>query len=294
MTLKVNNSPDSFAICSITPGVISDKSLNDGNYNYTVWPGGGDPGDFTYTATCTGGGGTVTDNLTITVENTPPVPTDLSVVQGDYCTIALRPIFSWTFTDPDPGDTQGAYRVQADNNSNFSSPEIDSNKVSSASESYAPIGGLSYNNTYYWRLKVWDNYDIPSNWTQGPSFNTPLHAYPDPDFNWTPLSPSEEEIIQFCSTQEAGTCPEDNSTCYTTAGPIPSPSCSGKTFLWTFPAEAEFATGSSPTTENPRVKFADSGSYTITLQITDDIGTCPKSYPFNVAIPLPEWKEVEP
>lgn len=293
LTLKVNNTPDSFAVCSITPGVISDESLNDGTYNYVVSPGGGGTGDFTYIADCTGGGGQATDSITITVINMPPTATDLSVDEGDYCTIPLRPIFSWAFSDPE-GDSQGAYQVQVDNNSNFSSPEIDSGKVLSSSESYAAPTPLSYNTTYYWRLKVWDEYDAGSNWISGPSFATPLHAYPDPEFTWFPASPTEEELVQFCATQEAGVCSSDESTCYDIGGAIPPPSCSGKTFLWTFPVETEFATGSSPISENPLVKFTSTGVKDVSLEITDEVGSCSRTKTVGVMWPLPEWEETSP
>ncbi|MBZ9572729.1 hypothetical protein KJA17_00850 [Patescibacteria group bacterium] len=474
LTLKINNTPDSFAICSITPGVISNKKLNDGNYNYKVWP------DSTtkYTATCTGGGGKVSDSITITVKNKvpnvptliapphnvwinynptfkarvsdpegdnvrakfgvdgygefwgnwvasgkisqsaqsisdgtynwralaqdsygdtgnwsgywklkkdtvkpsaildqengvsldtsiwvnlsesddrsgiaqgdvdlringgswknysntinnftytgaygnkyefryrvkdnagnwsnwvydgsvyldrPPTATNLSVDEGDYCTVPLRPIFSWTFSDPEPGDTQGAYQVQVDNNSNFSSPEVDSGKVYSSSESYVPVGSLSYNTTYWWRLKVWDNHDAQSDWISGPSFTTSLHAWPYPDFSWSPPSPTEGEIVQFCAIQEAGVCPEDVSTCYDINNN--EISCSGKSFLWTFPSGTEFATGTSSTSENPRVKFDSTGVKDVTLEITDDVGTCPRTKSVGVMLPLPRWREIAP
>jgi len=235
----------------------------------------------------------------------PPTATDLSVDQGDYCTIPLRPIFSWTFSDP-KGDSQGAYQVQVDNNSNFSSPEINSGKVFSSSESYAAPTPLSYNTTYYWRLKLWDEYDAESDWIYPPSppgsptpppgdsFRTPDHAYPDPDFNWFPASPTEGELVQFCATQEAGACSSDESTCYDIGGAIPPPSCSGKTFLWTFPGGTEFATGSSPISENPLVKFTSTGPRDVSLEITDNIGSCSRTKSVGVMWPLPKWEEASP
>lgn len=224
----------------------------------------------------------------------PSTATDLSVSQGDYCAVPLHPIFSWTFSDSDPGDTQGSYQVQADNNSNFSSPEVDSGKVSSASESYYSPTPLSYNTTYYWRLKVWDNYDTESNWVSGPSFTTPSHAYPDPNFSRFPSSPNQGEVIQFCAVQEPGVCPEDKSTCYSVGGSIPPPSCSGKTFLWTFPVGSEFATGTSSTSENPRVKFNSTGVKSVSLEITDEVGSCSRTKTVGVMLPLPKWREVAP
>ena len=235
-------------------------------------------------------GQTVADYKVKSTISLPPTAINLSVDQGDYCTIPLHPIFSWTFSD----DTQSAYHIQVDNNSDFSSPELDSGKVFSSSESYAAPSPLSYDTTYYWRLKVWDGEGAESGWVSGPSFTTPLHAYPHPNFSWFPTSPTKEEVVQFCAVKESGVCPEDNSTCYSTSGAIPPPSCSGKSFLWTFPDGTEFATGSSAVSENPRVKFDTNGVKTVSLKITDDVGSCTHSKYVGVRFSLPKWKEIAP
>jgi len=237
--------------------------------------------------------GIESSTITATVQcNRPPTATNLKVTKpADYCGTSPYVFLSWQFSDPDPGDTQGAYQVQVDNNSNFSSPEIDSSKVFSSSKSYT-ASNLSYKTTYFWRLKVWDNHDAQSSWISGPSFTTPLHIYPDPDFTWSPPSPSVDEVTQFCAVQEAGICPENVSTCYDiNNNPI---SCSGETFLWTFPAGTKFATGTSATSENPRVKFDSTGQKVVSLQITDDIGTCSITKQVGVTFPLPEWEEAAP
>jgi hypothetical protein len=231
----------------------------------------------------------------------PPTATNLNVEPKNYCSIPVQ-YFSWTFDDPDPLDTQGAYRLQVDKQGDWviGNGEFDSGKVYSSSQTTqvlvtpdSQLNKLDYNTHYYWRLRVWDNLDTAStDWIYGPEFNTEPHMYPDPDFTWSPSSPTQNEIIQFCSTQEAGSCPQDVSTCYDiNNNPI---SCSGKSFLWTFPSETEFATGSSATSENPRVKFLSPGSYSVTLKITDDVGSCSQTKEINVGIQLPRWREVAP
>jgi len=222
--------------------------------------------------------------------NQSPAATNLTVSVLDYCTYSLPISFSWDFSDPDAGDVQEYYQVQIDNNFYFSSIEMDSGKVHSSSESYM-ASGLSYNTTYYWRLKVWDDKGNNSGWTSGSQFTSPPHAYPSPDFTWSPSSPSVDEIIQLCAVQ-AGVCGTNQSTCYNLFNnPI---SCSGETFLWTLPVEAEFATTSVASTENPQIKFTDSGDHNVTLQITDDIGTCSITKQIGVSFPLPEWEETAP
>lgn len=276
------------ADCSINNGVLPNRTLSNGSYNYSVSPSE----TTTYTATCSGVGGTVTDTVTITIINNAPTATNLTVTKGDYCGTSLYVFLSWQFSDPDPGDTQGAYQIQVDNNSNFSSPEVNSGKVYSSSETYTATG-ISYKTTYYWRLSVWDNNGAQSSWISGPSFTTPLHIYPDPDFTWSPSSPSVDEIVQFCAVQEAGICPENVSTCYDiNNNPI---SCSGKTFLWTLPEGVELVgTSTTNTTENPQMKFSSSDSYSIKLEITDDVATCGITKQVGVTFPLPEWEEAAP
>jgi len=74
--------------------------------------------------------------------------------------------FSWTFSDPNSGDSQSAYRFQLDDNSDFSSPIIDTGKVSSSTsnttQTLPSTVGL-----YYWRVKTWDSYDAEGPYSSG-------------------------------------------------------------------------------------------------------------------------------
>jgi len=128
--------------------------------------------------------------------NGDPTVSNLSVDQGDYCVLAFRPRFYWDFSDLDVGDFQNSYQVQIDDDINIgASPLIDSCVPSPGTcdngytaESYTPTSPSSfdYNETYYWRVRVWDNNGGVSNWVQG-QFSTPVHGYPEPDFIWVPL-----------------------------------------------------------------------------------------------------------
>ena len=73
--------------------------------------------------------------------------------------------FSWIFNDPDAGDSQSAYQFQLDDNSDFSSPIIDTGKVSSSTSSTTQtlpsMVGL-----YYWRVKTWDSQDAEGEWSE--------------------------------------------------------------------------------------------------------------------------------
>ena len=232
----------------------------------------------TYSMSCTGSGGSISRSATVTVSipipNQSPSATNLKVAQPDYCISGPAGIFSWTFTDPDPGDSQSAYQVQVDKNSNFNSPEDDSGKVTSSSNSYATIlGKLKYKTTYYWRVKVWDNHDAGSVWADGPSFTTPEHAYPSIDFSWAPQIPGVNEDVLFT----------DKSTVFGGA--------SKTSWSWTFQ-------NGSPATSNeqdPTVNFFSIGEKLITLRVTDSDGfSCSRSKTLNAEFPLPKWKEIAP
>ncbi|MEW6556511.1 MAG: lamin tail domain-containing protein [Elusimicrobiota bacterium] len=71
------------------------------------------------------------------------------------------PQFSWTFSDPDTGDTQSAYQLTT-------SVGYDTLKTASASSSHTPASALADGN-YTWNVMVWDNNDavspVSSTWT---------------------------------------------------------------------------------------------------------------------------------
>jgi hypothetical protein len=87
------------------------------------------------------------------------------------------PEFSWTFSDPDGGDTQGAYQILvASTSGNLASDNgdiWDSGKVdSSVSEvSYAGTT-LAANQTCYWKAKTWDNNDAAGPYCSQQQFTT--------------------------------------------------------------------------------------------------------------------------
>lgn len=205
--------------------------------------------------------------------NRPPEARNLSVSETDYCCAGSPPVqLSWEFYDPDAGDYQTAYRVQIDTNSDFSSPEVDTGKVSSSSEQYVPLN-LSFETTYYWRVMVWDSADKSSFWTIGPSFTTDSH-HPCPDFTWTPERPAVDQIVQFTdlSTPDGGGI---------------------QSWSWRF----EFGNPSTSSEQNPQTKFTqiDSDGNQVRLRIQDLNGNiCSITKHVNVRLPLPKWKEIQP
>lgn len=217
---------------------------------------------------------------------TAPSATNLLVDppnSADYCGVTGYPRVRvrWQFSDP--GDNQSAYQIQIDNNSDFSSPEVDTGKVISASQSFLvqpPYPTLSWNQTYYWRIKVWDSQNTPSaGWivyqddvNPPESFTTPSHSYPYPDFTPSPQNPSIGEIVTF----------NNNSICYG--------SCS---YLWDFGNGQTSATAGNATTT-----YTIAGPKIVILTITDNglspAGSCATSRQVNIGARLPKWREILP
>ena len=211
--------------------------------------------------------------------------------------------FEWTYSDPE-GDPQKGYEIWVDSDPNFPGEKFNHIVLLSQSNSYALNlddddnndwdSKLSWSSNYWWKVRVKDTGSGEwSEWSDPNMFRTNDHASPYADFGWFPSLPSMNEIFQLCAVQ-TGICSSINekSICYNSADE--EISCSGKSFLWTLPDEADFASTSIESTENPQIKFIDSGNYDVKLEITDDVGSCDWSIPIQVTFPLPEWEETTP
>ena len=249
----------------------------------------------TYTITCTNNDGTAVDSVTVSVNLPSDDPPEVDepggggggsgnprVIEGDYCTIPAH-YFSWDYYDPD-GDDQIRYQFQVDNNSDFSSPEVNRDYADLSNSSPTTINQtvlvvesagserIVYGTTYYWRVKVYSQ-SLDSGWVFGPSFGTATHRYPTIDFSWSPSNPSEDEDVQFT----------DESTVY--GGTIKS------AWNWIF----ENGDPGSSNDQNPVVKFTSQGDNAVTLSVTDsDNYTCPSPMTVSVQEPLPWWEEIWP
>jgi hypothetical protein len=83
----------------------------------------------------------------------PNAPTLTSPASGAVVG-TQTPTLSWTFSDPDAGNTQSIYRVQMATDAGFTTNLLDTGNVSSASGSYIPPA-RSYG-TWYWRAATAD------------------------------------------------------------------------------------------------------------------------------------------
>lgn len=89
----------------------------------------------------------------------------------------LTPDLSWSFSDPDAGNTQSAYRILVANSRSFIDADngnMWNSGKSTSSASTAVYNGqpLSNGTTYYWKVSVWDNFNSASPYSQVATFKT--------------------------------------------------------------------------------------------------------------------------
>ena len=86
------------------------------------------------------------------------------------------PTLQWNYSDAD-SNAQGQYRVQVDDNSDFSSPVIDTGNVSSSANNHT--ASTLGNGQLYWRVTTQDGYNWSDNWSSGTSFRIDAAAPTD-------------------------------------------------------------------------------------------------------------------
>ena len=232
--------------------------------------------------------------------NQAPSVTSTTVYLGEwcYCAVDVRPIFTWSYSDPE-GDAQDSYQVQISTNSNFNSifidsclsPEPETCNSGNPSQNYVPITSLGYDTTYYWRVKAKDAQGKWSDgWATGTPFTTTPHRWPTPEFVFNPFSPCVGEIVNFY----------DQSTCYDASNnPYPCANENPIThnfnaYLWDF---GDNTTSSNLATTTHIYNII--GEYNVKLHITDtslapDSGTCFAEHSIRISVLLPVWKEIAP
>jgi len=73
-------------------------------------------------------------------------------------------LFTWVFSHWNSSESQSAYQFQLDDSNDFSSPIIDTGKVaSSATQTQQTLPNTV--GLYYWRVRVWDTQNIPSDYS---------------------------------------------------------------------------------------------------------------------------------
>jgi hypothetical protein len=120
--------------------------------------------------------------VTFTPNTAPNAPTGLGVSTTDG-----TPRLSWTFTDPDAGNTQSAREVEVWNSAGTVLVH-GSGKLASANAYYdMPSGILAASTTYKFRVRVWDQADAVSAYSAYQSWTTAQPYAASGTFTMTPI-----------------------------------------------------------------------------------------------------------
>ncbi len=111
----------------------------------------------------------------IQVDRPPAAPTGLSPGGGGWAA-GYQPTLTWTFADPDSGDSQSAYQVV------FKADGVtvhDSGKVTGTAGNYTLPSGIITGATgiaYTWTVRTWDQNDVAGDYAPAASFQSDTHA----------------------------------------------------------------------------------------------------------------------
>ncbi|MFH1523317.1 MAG: LamG domain-containing protein [Patescibacteria group bacterium] len=238
---------------------------------------------------------------------------------------ALNPQLLWTFYDPDepedPYQPQTAYQIFFDsadhliedldaiNDGSGNLLPLKTPKLDGLATSFYPSNNiyrnvaLEYNQGYYWWVKVWDKYNMSSEWVQfydpddldndgnSKTFTTYLHEFPDVEFTWVPKSISLEEEVKFIATTNT----------YFAEDPTAPVACSDENndsnciWAWSYnpPENIEIIDGTFASS-TMIVKFKAEENKEAILRVTDeDSYYCENTYMLEARLRLPRWKEIK-
>ncbi|TQD24451.1 PKD domain-containing protein [Methanolobus vulcani] len=177
------------------------------------------------------------------VSNTIPYAPTSALCEGEINATNitdLTPEFSWTFSDNDSGDSQGAYQILV-GTTEGASDMWDSDKVESNSSTDISYAGsaLDWNTTYYWKVRTWDN-------------NNAAGAY---CVNQTFTTATEPPVANFSANVTEGVIPLSvNFTDLSTNTPT--------NWFW------DFGDGNTSTDQSPIHIYTSAGTYNVSLNVT--------------------------
>ena len=118
-----------------------------------------------------GGGGGCTDPLICPNPPSNPTADKLSSDTSFFCP-SHQVQLSWSYSDPN-GNPQSSFKIEVDDNADFSSPAINVTQDSSNNIFITPPTVLNLGKTYNWKVAVKDSTGEWSNWSSVAQFTTP-------------------------------------------------------------------------------------------------------------------------
>ncbi len=135
-----------------------------------------------------------------------------------------------------------------------------------------------WNTQYWWQVRVKDSQGNWSPWSTSSSFKTPLHAFPFPEFSWSPETPALGETVVFT----------DQSVCYSSPGNTTyfCKNNSNNRYQWDFGNDGTIDCDSNVnSTCRGNITYIIQSSKTyVKLTITDDVGSCSFVTPNPISI----------
>ena len=138
---------------------------------------------------------------------------------------------------------------------------------------------IDYNESYQFKIKVQDEDNAWSSWSNVVNFDSTFHLWPNVIFD---LIPSEGlSVDEIASTTNSSVCFDNNNN---------EISCSS--WLWTFPdGDGTFAGGTTATDKEPLIQFSSNGDKSVKLRASDGSFTCELEKGFTINYPMPGWIE---
>jgi hypothetical protein len=136
-------------------------------------------------------------NWVLAPNNPPNQPSNVSPADEDT-DVGLTPTLeSSDFSDPDEGDTHAASQWQVRTGTgDYSSPVFDSDRdTSNLTQIAIPSGELSYDTTYYWRVRHEDKQGAWSSWSAETRFTTEEEAVGLPFWIWIAIGVGAATIL---------------------------------------------------------------------------------------------------
>ncbi|MFC5449103.1 PKD domain-containing protein [Paenibacillus aestuarii] len=167
----------------------------------------------------------------------------------------LKPTFTWSQSDPDPGDGITAYQIQVWDSSNatklYDSGQVSEGFSTAGSWSHTPGSNLNIqpHQPVRVRVQVWDSRNTASGFS--PDAWMVLNRQPVANFDWSPKPAFEGDWITLTNQS---TDPDGDTLQY----------------LWSILAPD--GTTSTATSQNALIPYSKIGTYKVTLTATDNYG----------------------